>query len=109
MSTGLGYPPGIFAHEDELTAFAGWAADAGKLFTSHLKAYSWLSGALHLANAVLLVVLAAHLAGALGVRPLVGRLLLGVAAAAGFAAPWITDWPTPVPRFTAVDSPPFRK
>ncbi len=45
VSTGLGYPPGIFAHEDELAAFAGWAADAGKLFTSHLKAYSWLSGA----------------------------------------------------------------
>jgi N-acyl-D-aspartate/D-glutamate deacylase len=45
VSTGLGYPPGIFAREDELTAFARWAADAGKLFTSHLKAYSWLSGA----------------------------------------------------------------
>ncbi len=45
VSTGLGYPPGIFAREEELTAFARWAADAGKLFTSHLKAYSWLSGA----------------------------------------------------------------
>jgi N-acyl-D-aspartate/D-glutamate deacylase len=45
VSTGLGYPPGIFAQEDELTAFAGWASAAGKLFTSHLKAYSWISGA----------------------------------------------------------------
>lgn len=44
VSTGLGYPPGIFAREEELTAFARWAAQAGKLFTSHLKAYSWLSG-----------------------------------------------------------------
>jgi N-acyl-D-aspartate/D-glutamate deacylase len=46
VSTGLGYPPGIFAGEDELAAFAGWAAAAGKLFTSHLKAYSWMSGAI---------------------------------------------------------------
>lgn len=45
VSTGLGYPPGIFAAEDELAAFAGWAARADKLFTSHLKAYSWMSGA----------------------------------------------------------------
>ncbi len=45
VSTGLGYPPGIFAQEDELAAFAGWAARDGKLFTSHLKAYSWISGA----------------------------------------------------------------
>lgn len=45
VSTGLGYPPGIFAAEDELAHFAGWAARAGKLFTSHLKAYSWMSGA----------------------------------------------------------------
>jgi N-acyl-D-aspartate/D-glutamate deacylase len=44
VSTGLGYPPGIFAQEDELAAFARWAARDGKLFTSHLKAYSWLSG-----------------------------------------------------------------
>ena len=43
VSTGLGYPPGIFATENELTAFAGWAAAAGKLFTSHLRAYSWVS------------------------------------------------------------------
>ena len=45
VSTGLGYPPGIFAQEDELTAFARWAARRSKLFTSHLKAYSWISGA----------------------------------------------------------------
>ena len=45
VSTGLGYRPGIFAQEDELAAFARWAARDGKLFTSHLKAYSWLSGA----------------------------------------------------------------
>jgi N-acyl-D-amino-acid deacylase len=45
ISTGLGYPPGIFAQEDELAEFARWAAGAGKIFTSHLKAYSWISGA----------------------------------------------------------------
>jgi len=45
ISSGLGYPPGIFARHEELVAFAGWAARAGKLFTSHLKAYSWISGA----------------------------------------------------------------
>lgn len=43
VSTGLGYPPGIFAGEDELAAFAGWAAASGKLFTSHLRAYSHVS------------------------------------------------------------------
>lgn len=43
VSTGLGYPPGIFASEDELAAFASWAARADKLFTSHLRAYSWVS------------------------------------------------------------------
>jgi N-acyl-D-aspartate/D-glutamate deacylase len=43
VSTGLGYPPGIFAQEEELTEFACWAAQAGKIFTSHLKAYSWIS------------------------------------------------------------------
>jgi N-acyl-D-aspartate/D-glutamate deacylase len=43
VSTGLGYPPGIFAQEEELTQFARWAAQAGKIFTSHLKAYSWIS------------------------------------------------------------------
>ncbi len=46
ISTGLGYPPGIFAREDELVDFARWAAREGKIFTSHLKAYSWVSGAL---------------------------------------------------------------
>jgi N-acyl-D-aspartate/D-glutamate deacylase len=44
VSTGLGYPPGIFAQEPELIAFASWAARHGKLFTSHLRAYSWASG-----------------------------------------------------------------
>jgi N-acyl-D-amino-acid deacylase len=43
VSTGLGYPPGIFAREDELSAFASWAATSGKIFTSHLRAYSWMS------------------------------------------------------------------
>ena len=43
VSTGLGYPPGIFAQEEELAEFARWAAGADKIFTSHLKAYSWLS------------------------------------------------------------------
>lgn len=43
VSTGLGYPPGIFSHPDELAAFAGWAGAAGKLFTSHLRAYSRVS------------------------------------------------------------------
>jgi len=47
VSTGLGYPPGIFAEEDELVAFAAWAAAAGKLFTSHLRAYSWISPVYH--------------------------------------------------------------
>jgi N-acyl-D-aspartate/D-glutamate deacylase len=44
VSTGLGYAPGIFAGEDELAAFARMAARRNKLFTSHLKAYSWASG-----------------------------------------------------------------
>jgi N-acyl-D-aspartate/D-glutamate deacylase len=43
VSTGLGYAPGIFAKEPELTAFARWAAETGKLFTSHVRAYSWVS------------------------------------------------------------------
>ncbi|MBI5505286.1 MAG: D-aminoacylase [Deltaproteobacteria bacterium] len=47
ISTGLGYPPGIFAAEDELAAFAGWAAAADKIFTSHLRAYSWISPVYH--------------------------------------------------------------
>ena len=44
ISTGLGYAPGIFAGEAELAAFARMAARRGRLFTSHLKAYSWVSG-----------------------------------------------------------------
>jgi N-acyl-D-aspartate/D-glutamate deacylase len=44
VSTGLGYAPGIFAGEEELVAFAALAARRGKLFTSHLRAYSWVSG-----------------------------------------------------------------
>ncbi len=44
ISTGLGYAPGIFAQEEELKTVAGWAAGRDKLFTSHLKAYSWASG-----------------------------------------------------------------
>lgn len=43
ISTGLGYPPGIFASEAELARVAGWTAAAGKLFTSHLRAYSRMS------------------------------------------------------------------
>jgi N-acyl-D-amino-acid deacylase len=43
VSTGLGYAPGIFAAHDELAAFARWTAAAGKLFTSHLRAYSRVS------------------------------------------------------------------
>jgi len=30
ISTGLGYPPGIFASEDELAAFASWAKSRRK-------------------------------------------------------------------------------
>lgn len=43
VSTGLGYPPGIFAEHEELARVAGWASDAGKLFTSHVRAYSCVS------------------------------------------------------------------
>ena len=43
VSTGLGYPPGIFAQHDELARVAGWAASANKLFTSHVRAYSRVS------------------------------------------------------------------
>jgi N-acyl-D-aspartate/D-glutamate deacylase len=43
VSTGLGYAPGIFAGESELARFASWSAHAGKLFTSHLRAYSRVS------------------------------------------------------------------
>lgn len=44
LSTGLGYAPGIFSGEEELVAFARLAARRGRLFTSHLKAYSAVSG-----------------------------------------------------------------
>jgi N-acyl-D-amino-acid deacylase len=47
VSTGLGYPPGIFAGEEELSAFAAWTAREDKLFTSHLRAYSWMSPVYH--------------------------------------------------------------
>jgi N-acyl-D-amino-acid deacylase len=43
ISTGLGYPPGIFSIETELARVAGWAAASDKLFTSHLRAYSCVS------------------------------------------------------------------
>jgi N-acyl-D-amino-acid deacylase len=43
ISTGLGYAPGIFAGARELAAVAGFAAAADVLFTSHVKAYSWVS------------------------------------------------------------------
>ena len=43
LSTGLGYAPGIFASADELARFAAWTSAAGKLFTSHLRAYSTVS------------------------------------------------------------------
>jgi N-acyl-D-amino-acid deacylase len=43
VSTGLGYPPGIFAAEPELTEFARWSARDGQLLTSHVRAYSWVS------------------------------------------------------------------
>jgi N-acyl-D-amino-acid deacylase len=43
VSTGLGYAPGIFAGDAELAAAAGWAGRAGKLFTSHVRAYSRVS------------------------------------------------------------------
>jgi N-acyl-D-amino-acid deacylase len=43
ISTGLGYPPGIFAEHDELARVAGWAGAADKLFTSHVRAYSRVS------------------------------------------------------------------
>jgi N-acyl-D-aspartate/D-glutamate deacylase len=45
VSMGLQYAPGIFADEPELETFASWSARDGKLLTSHLKAYSWISPA----------------------------------------------------------------
>ena len=43
VSTGLGYPPGIFSQAEELARTAAWAGAAGKLFTSHVKAYNRVS------------------------------------------------------------------
>jgi len=43
LSTGLGYAPGMFASPSELTALAAIAAEYGALFTSHVRAYSWIS------------------------------------------------------------------
>lgn len=43
LSTGLGYAPGMFATAAELTALAKVAAEYGALFTSHVRAYSWIS------------------------------------------------------------------
>jgi len=43
LSTGLGYPPGMFANLEELSDLARVVAEHGRLFTSHLKAYSWIS------------------------------------------------------------------
>ncbi len=43
VSTGLGYAPGIFARPEELAVVAGWAGRTGKLFTSHVRAYSRVS------------------------------------------------------------------
>ena len=43
LSFGLGYDPGMFTPLDELKAFSSAAAAAGKLVTSHIKAYSILS------------------------------------------------------------------
>ena len=34
----------VARNADELAAFARWTADSGKLFTSHLRAYSATSG-----------------------------------------------------------------
>jgi N-acyl-D-amino-acid deacylase len=43
VSTGLGYAPGIFAAPEELARTAAWAGAEGKLFTSHVRAYSRVS------------------------------------------------------------------
>jgi N-acyl-D-amino-acid deacylase len=43
LSTGLGYAPGMFATPDELTALARVVGEYGGLFTSHVRAYSWIS------------------------------------------------------------------
>jgi N-acyl-D-aspartate/D-glutamate deacylase len=43
LSTGLGYAPGMFAEPEELTTVARTVAECGGLFTSHLRAYTWIS------------------------------------------------------------------
>ncbi|MBI3770011.1 MAG: D-aminoacylase [Deltaproteobacteria bacterium] len=43
LSTGLGYAPGMFATPDELAALGRVVAEYGGLFTSHVRAYSWIS------------------------------------------------------------------
>ena len=43
LSTGLGYAPGMFARPEELSALARLVAERGGLFTSHLRAYTWIS------------------------------------------------------------------
>jgi N-acyl-D-aspartate/D-glutamate deacylase len=43
LSTGLGYAPGMFATPAELTALARVVGEYGALFTSHVRAYSWIS------------------------------------------------------------------
>jgi N-acyl-D-amino-acid deacylase len=43
LSTGLGYAPGMFAGIHELADLASVVAEKGGLFTSHLRAYTWIS------------------------------------------------------------------
>jgi N-acyl-D-aspartate/D-glutamate deacylase len=43
LSTGLGYAPGMFATPTELAVLAQVAAEHGALFTSHVRAYTWIS------------------------------------------------------------------
>ncbi len=43
LSTGLGYAPGMFATPEELTALARVVREYDGLFTSHVRAYSWIS------------------------------------------------------------------
>lgn len=43
LSTGLGYAPGMFAQPEELSALAAEVARRDGLFTSHLRAYTWIS------------------------------------------------------------------
>jgi N-acyl-D-aspartate/D-glutamate deacylase len=43
LSTGLGYAPGMFATPGELAALARVVREHDALFTSHVRAYSWIS------------------------------------------------------------------